>query len=152
MLHAPAAGLRDTGLQMLLVGRPLLEWYVRERLVARAGVDLRDDASVFDLAFSADERRVVGVIVQDRDGGSTRLVPADLVVDASGRDSRTPEWLERRGYRPPDEEVRRVDKRYTTFRLREAGDGSTASRSRCRRSPASPAAASCSPRRAGCGW
>ena len=115
----------DTGLQMLLVGRPLLEWYVRERLVARAGVELRDDTSVLDLAFSADERRVVGVVVQDRDGGSTRLVPADLVVDASGRNSRTPEWLERRGYRPPEEEVRRVDKRYTTFRLREAGDGST---------------------------
>jgi 2-polyprenyl-6-methoxyphenol hydroxylase-like FAD-dependent oxidoreductase len=115
----------DAGLQALLVSRSLLEWYVRERVLARPAVTLREDASVLDLAFSADESRVVGVIVQDRDGGSPCLLPADLVIDASGRASRTPEWLERRGYEAPVEEVRRVDKRYTTYRVRAAADSST---------------------------
>ena len=40
---------------------------------------------MLDLAFSGDDARVVGVIVQDRDGGSPPLLPADLVVDATGR-------------------------------------------------------------------
>ena len=117
---------RESGLTALLVSRSLLEWYVRERVTASPAVTLREDASVLDLAFSGDDTRVVGVIVQDRDGGTPALLPADLVVDATGRGSRTPEWLERRGYQAPAEEVRRVDKRYTTYRVREAADGSTA--------------------------
>ena len=39
---------------------------------------------MLDLAFSGDDARVVGVIVQDRDGGTPALLPADLVVDATG--------------------------------------------------------------------
>jgi 2-polyprenyl-6-methoxyphenol hydroxylase-like FAD-dependent oxidoreductase len=117
----------ETGLTAILVSRPLLEWYVRGRLLAdwRGRVELREDTAVLDLAFDRDERRVVGVVVADRDGGAPSLVPADLVVDASGRTSRTPQWLERRGYGAPLEEVRRVDKRYSTFRVRSAADGST---------------------------
>jgi 2-polyprenyl-6-methoxyphenol hydroxylase-like FAD-dependent oxidoreductase len=111
-----------TGLQMLLVSRPLLEWYVRLRLLQDGRVEIREDSSVLDLAFSQDEARVVGVIVADRDGGIPALVPAQLVVDASGRSSRTTEWLERRGYPAPSEEVRRVDKRYATHRVRPTAE------------------------------
>jgi 2-polyprenyl-6-methoxyphenol hydroxylase-like FAD-dependent oxidoreductase len=112
----------STGLQMLLVSRPLLEWYVRLRLLQDGRVEIREDSSVLDLAFSQDEARVVGVIVADRDGGVPALVPAQLVVDASGRNSRTTEWLERRGYFAPPEEVRRIDKRYATHRVRPTTD------------------------------
>jgi 2-polyprenyl-6-methoxyphenol hydroxylase-like FAD-dependent oxidoreductase len=115
---APAS----TGMQMLLVSRALLEWYVRIRLLQEGRVEIREDSSVLDLAFSQDEARVVGVIVADRDGGVPALVPAQLVVDASGRNSRTTEWLERRGYFAPPEEVRRVDKRYATHRVRPTAD------------------------------
>jgi 2-polyprenyl-6-methoxyphenol hydroxylase-like FAD-dependent oxidoreductase len=115
---APAA----TGLQMLLVSRALLEWYLRLRLLQDGRVEIREGSSVLDLAFSQDEARVVGVIVADRDGGVPALVPAQLVVDASGRNSRTTEWLERRGYFAPPEEVRRVDKRYATHRVLPTAD------------------------------
>ena len=101
-------------LPMLLVSRPRLEWYLRQRLTARPGVAVLEQTAVLDLAFSADQSRVVGVVVRDRDGGERRLVAADLVVDASGRSSRTPEWLGRRGYPAPHEEVRRVDKNSVT--------------------------------------
>jgi 2-polyprenyl-6-methoxyphenol hydroxylase-like FAD-dependent oxidoreductase len=110
----------STGLEMLLVSRALLEWYVRQRLLEDGRVEICEDSSVLDLAFSQDEDRVVGVVVADRDGGEPTLVPAQLVVDASGRNSRTTEWLERRGYVAPPEQVRRVDKRYATHRVRPA--------------------------------
>ena len=112
----------STGLRMLLVSRPLLEWYVRQRLLQDTRVEIRETSSVLDLAFTQDDARVVGVIVADRDGGEPGLVPAQLVVDASGRNSRTIEWLERRGYPAPPEDVRRVDKRYATHRLRGVAD------------------------------
>ena len=114
----------STGLQMLLVSRPLLEWYVRQRLLQDARIEIRQNSSVLDLAFTQDDARVVGVIVADRDGGEPGLVPGQLVVDASGRNSRTIEWIERRGYPAPPEDVRRVDKRYATHRLRSVADSS----------------------------
>ena len=107
----------DTEMRMLMVSRPLLEWSLRQRLLADPGVELREDASALDLRFSRDARRVDGVVVRGRDGGESVVLDADLVVDATGRASRTPEWLARRGYPVPVEEVRRVDKRYATRRF-----------------------------------
>lgn len=113
-----------SGIVGLAVGRPLLEWYLRHRLLEDPAVEVLQRTSVLDLALVADESRVDGVIVADRDGGEPRLLPADLVVDASGRTSRTPEWIERRGYAVPPDEVRRLDKHYATrtFR-RDPADG-----------------------------
>jgi 2-polyprenyl-6-methoxyphenol hydroxylase-like FAD-dependent oxidoreductase len=108
------------GLPALGVSRPLLEWYLRRRLLQDRRVELLDRTSVLDLAFSAGERRVVGLVVTDCDAESPRLLPAMLVVDASGRTSRTTEWLERRGHPVPPEDVRRVDKHYATRAFRQA--------------------------------
>ena len=58
----------------------------------------------------------------DRDAASPQLLAADLVVDTSGRTSRTPEWLERRGYAAPVEDVRRIDKQYATRTFRRTSD------------------------------
>ena len=115
------------GLELLAVSRPLLEWYVRYRLLADAGVEILQRTSVLDLSFTAHDARVDGVLVTGRDGGTPRLLPADLVVDASGRTSRTPEWLERRGYPTPPEDVRRIDKHYATrlFRRSRRDPGQT---------------------------
>ena len=107
----------DTDLRMLMVGRPLLEWHLREQVLAHPRVELREDTAATDLRFSGAGRRVSGVVTQARDGDRVDVLDADLVVDATGRGSRTPEWLARRGYAPPFEEVRRVDKRYATRRF-----------------------------------
>ena len=107
----------DSDLRMLMVSRPLLEWHLRERVVAHPRVELREDTAAIDLCFSGDGRRVTGVVTQARDGDRAETLAADLVVDATGRTSRTPEWLARRGYLAPYEEVRRVDKRYVTRRF-----------------------------------
>ena len=70
-----------------------------------------------------------GVIVTEGAGHDPHLLPGRLVVDASGRTSRTPEWLERRGYPAPEEEVRRIDKHSTTRTFRRIpGPGPLADR------------------------
>jgi hypothetical protein len=39
------------------------------------------------------------------DGGATTRLEADLIVDASGRASKAPEWLRALGLEPPEESV-----------------------------------------------
>ena len=111
-----ASGHAD--LPALGVSRPLLEWYLRHRLLRDFPVTLLDRTSVLDLAFSADERRVVGLIVSDCDAGSPRLLPALLVVDASGRPPGRRSGWSGAADAAPEEDVRRVDKHYATRTFR----------------------------------
>lgn len=93
----------------LLFTRPFFEHHVRERLKALCNVSLRYGTTVAALRRSADAGTITGVVLDD---GSE--LEADLVVDASGRGSRVPGWLEELGYaRPVDEEVG-VDLTYTS--------------------------------------
>ncbi|OYR53741.1 FAD-dependent oxidoreductase [Halorubrum halodurans] len=61
-------------------------------------------------------RTVTGVAFRDERGDPTTL-PADLVVDATGRTSRTPSWLEANGYEPPPVDAVEVDVTYSTIRV-----------------------------------
>jgi hypothetical protein len=81
---------------------------VRERVRALPNVWFLDSCDVAGLTTTPDGRRVTGARVLRRaDGSAEELVAADLVVDATGRGSRTPAWLEAIGYtRPPTERVR----------------------------------------------
>jgi flavin-dependent dehydrogenase len=67
-----------------------------------------DGCDVAGLTTTSDVSRVAGVrVVRRRDGSAEQTLTADLVVDATGRGSRTPAWLEALGYpRPPVERVR----------------------------------------------
>jgi 2-polyprenyl-6-methoxyphenol hydroxylase-like FAD-dependent oxidoreductase len=97
-----------TGLMVLSASRPVLEGHVRARVRALPNVTLLDRCDVVGLANTPDGRRVTGARVLRRaDGSAEELLGADLVVDATGRGSRTPTWLEALGYpRPPKEQVR----------------------------------------------
>lgn len=55
--------------------------------------------------LAARNGRIVGVRVQDEGSGSAAVVSGDLVVDASGRGSRAPGWLEELGFAPPEETI-----------------------------------------------
>jgi len=96
-----------TGLMLLCASRPLLENAVRARVEALSNVRFQDRCDVVGLATTTDGRRVTGARVLRRaDGSAEELLTADLVVDATGRGSRTPGWLEALGYpRPPREQV-----------------------------------------------
>jgi 2-polyprenyl-6-methoxyphenol hydroxylase-like FAD-dependent oxidoreductase len=97
-----------TGLVLLCASRPVLEGYVRARVRALPNVALLGSYDIMGLAATPDGRRVTGARVQRREGGSAEeVLDADLVVDATGRGSRTPVWLEALGYgRPARDEVR----------------------------------------------
>jgi 2-polyprenyl-6-methoxyphenol hydroxylase-like FAD-dependent oxidoreductase len=84
--------------EVLAATRPLLEHVVRSRVTALPQVELRDDTEVRRLCVDAG--RVTGVEL--RNGGHEH---ADLVVDASGRNSHLPAWLRAAGLPSPDEQV-----------------------------------------------
>jgi flavin-dependent dehydrogenase len=103
-----------SGLEGLLLSRPLLEGVVRERVRKIRNLAIIEDCVVESLAVSGDKRRVIGV------GSAQETVPADLVVDASGRGSQTPAWLEANGYPKPEEERVRIAMGYTTRLFRRS--------------------------------
>ncbi|MGH3870588.1 MAG: FAD-dependent oxidoreductase [Pseudonocardiaceae bacterium] len=95
-----------SGLFGLSASRPLLEGHVRQRVRALPTVEMLDGCDA--AGFEIDGRRVIGLRVLPRTAGVTaQVLAADLVVDASGRGSRTPVWLAQLGYpRPARDEVR----------------------------------------------
>jgi 2-polyprenyl-6-methoxyphenol hydroxylase-like FAD-dependent oxidoreductase len=97
----------DSGLVLLCASRPLLEARVRARVRALPNVALLDRCDVVGLATTPGGRQVTGVrVLRGADGSAEEVIVADLVVDATGRGSRTPAWLETLGHsRPPTEQV-----------------------------------------------
>jgi 2-polyprenyl-6-methoxyphenol hydroxylase-like FAD-dependent oxidoreductase len=94
-------------IRMLGATRDLIEWCVRTRTAADPRVRVRAGVDVMGLRLDSSGRRVVGLDVEERSGPQNAAAPldADLVVDAGGRGSRAPQWLEAHGYPRPRETV-----------------------------------------------
>jgi len=104
-----------TGITMYAQSRPFLEWHVRRRVTGHPRIDVLSQCSVVGLLPSEDKTRVTGVEIRERGGpGSQRELTADLVVDASGRGSRTPGWLQALGYQAAEESRVAIDLGYAT--------------------------------------
>jgi 2-polyprenyl-6-methoxyphenol hydroxylase-like FAD-dependent oxidoreductase len=99
--HTPRA--RDMKVS-IACSRPLLENAIYHRVASRANVHIMPGYET--LGLQAGERRecVTGIRIRRRqtDAGEVVLA-AELVVDASGRQSRAPQWLYDLGYAPPEE-------------------------------------------------
>ena len=96
----------------LLASRPVLEGHVRRRLLALPNVRAIENCAVQGLVASEDRSAIKGV--RARIGNIEQIIDADLVVDASGRGSSSPAWLESLGYTPPQEERIEIGIGYTT--------------------------------------
>ncbi len=94
--------------------RPLLEATLARRLAARGGVTLLQEREVVGLSVDGRGERVTGVRLRQRGDGNETELAADLVVDASGRGSKAPQWLASLGYTPPRETVVNAFPGYTT--------------------------------------
>ncbi|MEE4542274.1 FAD-binding monooxygenase [Streptomyces sp. V4-01] len=116
----------DIGQPLLFCSRPLLEGQVRARVAKLPGVSFADGHDVVALATSPDRRTVTGVRVAASGGaggdGGERVIDADLVVDTTGRASRTPRWLEELGFQPPPVEKMTVDVGYASRSYRIPAD------------------------------
>ncbi|GKQ40355.1 NAD(P)/FAD-dependent oxidoreductase [Streptomyces sp. A012304] len=92
---------RHEGPHMLTCSRALLDWAVRDAVLANTGVKIRN-GQVLELTGSAE--RVEGVRVSAAGSGEEELT-ADFVVDASGRGSRVVTWLAELGISDIDEKT-----------------------------------------------
>lgn len=107
-----------TSLAIYCVSRPMLEWAVRQRVQAITNVEIIDGHDVVDLVSTPDGDRVTGVRICNRTDGDERTLRADAVVDATGRGSRTPVFLERLGYPRPAEDELVVHSAYASMPVR----------------------------------
>src|SRR6266498_3748235 len=94
--------------KLLSCSRLLLESSIRRRLRQNPCIRFVEGVEVTGLQSDAAKRGVTGVRVRSRRAGSSHpeadvIYEGDLVVDALGRRSKTPEWLVEIGYSAPEE-------------------------------------------------
>jgi len=93
--------------------RPFLEQHVRAALLVRNNVQIMDACVVTRL--KRQNERITGVVLQHCRGQQREEeLAADLVVDASGRGSRAPQWLASLGYGQVQESSVKIDVGYAS--------------------------------------
>ena len=114
--HAGGRRLRQapTGLRALSASRPLVENAIRARVRARPNVTVLDGYDVVGLSTTPHRRRITAARVTSVNGEVSRILPANLIVDATGRGSRTPRWLADLGYGPVPEDRVHIDLTYSS--------------------------------------
>lgn len=102
----------ESSVESVVCSRPLLEYVVRSRLLKElAGrVRILEEMEVTGLVTDAAISRAMGVSLRKRVGEgqqseNVEVLQADLIVDASGRNSHAPQWLDKLGLMPPLETV-----------------------------------------------
>lgn len=110
------AGRVRSGARTVMMRRPQLEHVVRSRVLALPNVGVVT-SSVTGLTATDDRSRVTGVRLLDGN-----VIEGDLVVDATGRVSKSPEWLRDLGYPEPQEKELRSHIGYATAEVRLPDD------------------------------
>jgi ribulose 1,5-bisphosphate synthetase/thiazole synthase len=105
------------------ISRPLLEATVRQRVLELPNVRAVENCDVLGLVANEERSAITGLrSIQRQPGSAGEIVHADLVVDATGRGSRMPSWLEELGYAAPPEERVKIGMGYTTRYYRRRPD------------------------------
>ena len=93
-----------SGRVSLACSRPLLEHVVRQRLHRHPRVRFLQGVEALGLVGDMAQRRVQGLYIRARGAASEREeLAASVVLDASGRGSRAPQWLRQMDFCPPQE-------------------------------------------------
>jgi 2-polyprenyl-6-methoxyphenol hydroxylase-like FAD-dependent oxidoreductase len=92
--------------------RPFLEWSLRRRVQAIPNIEILGGRDAVRLVSTHPHDRVTGVVLAERASGEETSLAADLVVDATGRGSRTPVLFDELGYRRPPEDTLTVHVTY----------------------------------------
>jgi 2-polyprenyl-6-methoxyphenol hydroxylase-like FAD-dependent oxidoreductase len=92
--------------QTVSCSRELLEWNVRRQIDKNRRVSFCEEREVVDLISERAGAQIAGVRMRARgnnESGAATELRANLVADASGRSSRTSQWLTALGYPAPEE-------------------------------------------------
>ena len=109
-------------IKSVFISRPLLEHIIRERVLALFNVRLVDNTIAKHLTTD-DKQKITGVVTEEKLSGRTQSFSADLIVDCTGRGSRTPQWLKELGYAEIKVSEVKVNVGYTTrMYKRDPGD------------------------------
>jgi 2-polyprenyl-6-methoxyphenol hydroxylase-like FAD-dependent oxidoreductase len=92
----------DDDLTLLACRRLTFEWVLHRIALETPGLGFRDGVTARGIVLAPDGARVAGLRVESAGGAET--LAADLFVDASGRRSKLPSWLEDAGLPRPEEE------------------------------------------------
>lgn len=111
-----------TGIYWYAQSRPLLEWTVRKHLLRRPNVRILAGREVSGYATEGGGGRVTGVKHRAPGAQPEEVLGGELVVDASGRGSRTPQWLKALGYPRVQESQVHVDVGYGSRVYRRPAD------------------------------
>eukprot|EP00887_Chlorella_sp_A99_P000333 scaffold13.g333.t1 len=100
----------DPRVRYLGISRRLAEQTIRERVLRQfpGRVALHDNVRFTGLTWDEDHTAVTGVELAGREA-----VPADVVIDCSGRFTRVPDWLSDAGWAPPPKKI--VDSKTFVF-------------------------------------
>jgi 2-polyprenyl-6-methoxyphenol hydroxylase-like FAD-dependent oxidoreductase len=109
---------RNLDLAMLCMSRPLLEGAVRDLLRRNPRVEIRDNTAVEGWAFTGEA--LTGLVVSNDDG--PKSLPADLIIDASGRSGNSLSWLAAGGFGPVDETTLEIGTGYASAIFRKPAD------------------------------
>ncbi len=85
--------------------RLLLEWAVRRRLTAYSNLQFLPETQAIGLLTDNSNSQVTGIKLRSGDVSQENELTANLVIDASGRNSSLPKWLEALGYPSPCETI-----------------------------------------------
>lgn len=112
----------DRSFSIYSATRPVYEQVVRDRVVELDDVQFRTGCQFTGYRFDDTATTIEGIEIRAENGDSEQ-VPADLVVDATGRTSATPALLRHHGYPSPTVDEVYIDVAYSTmFIQRPAGD------------------------------
>ncbi|MFP8958003.1 FAD-dependent oxidoreductase [Natrialbaceae archaeon A-CW3] len=98
---------------MYFATRPIYEHLLRQRISTFDHVDIRTQCQFIEYLVDDEATGIEGIAMRSRESEREELT-AELVVDATGRTSRTPAWLEDHGYTPPPLEEIHIDLGYTS--------------------------------------
>jgi 2-polyprenyl-6-methoxyphenol hydroxylase-like FAD-dependent oxidoreductase len=105
----------EIGFPATTMSRELLEHLVRVRVLGLPNIKLLDRTIVKELQTTIDKDRIIGIKIEQHSTESHSMsLTADLIIDATGRNSSSSRWLQDLGYKPPLESKVHVDVRYAT--------------------------------------
>lgn len=107
-----------SGIVVPVLTRPLLEQRLRRRVLANPKVSVRQGVEVQSLVYDGALERVRGVHLVDLETRQEQVMEANLVLDTSGRGTRSPRWLQELGYGEPREERMHIGFCYVTRLVR----------------------------------